>query len=379
MEPHPVPQNIIDVEFKLFGSFSLRQFGQILIGCMVAVIVYFIPIIPFIIKVPVILIAVVSGLLSAVIPSFGTWMLGFAKALIVDPRYVWVKEPARSDILEQSKTHQTTKATTNSDDTKIDRLEAFAIADAVEEKDDILEDFLVGDKSPDKNQFDSLYGKVFVDAKPKPQVQAGGNVTDTPASKIVNETPKFGQAQASSIETKESQPKVEEKPVDIEDHVVEEKKLITKEDIAKQIEGLRLQLNQYSKESDKDKGMEIMNKINDLYSQYKLMKNEEPKVVVAGSKQVQAFSKQTTGGKIIFGIVVSKSEKPIADAEITLTNFETKEVFTGKSSSDGKFSTANKLPFGKYDVQIFHPSVKFHTYRVDVVDSRLPAFKFREK
>lgn len=368
MEPHPVPQNIIDVEFKLFGSFSLRQFGQILIGCMVAVIVYFIPIVPIIIKIPVIIIAVISGLLSAVIPNFGTWMIGFAKALIVDPRYVWVKEPARSDILEQTKTQPTTKAVSKTDETKADKLESLMIADAIDEKDDVMEDFLMNGKAPQKDGFNNLYDRVFVDATPKPI--ASQQVDD---SKSTNE-PGFQNIQQTQLE------QVKEKPLDITDNAnLKEVKPLTKEDILKQMEQLRLQLRQYSKESNKEKEMEVMSQINDLYNQYKLMQKEEPKVVVAGSKEVQNFAKNVDQGKIIFGIVVTKSDKPVADAEITLTNFETKESFTGKSNSDGKFTTAKKLPFGKYDVQIFHPNLTFHTYRVEVTDSRLPAFKFREK
>jgi hypothetical protein len=34
MRQHPIPHNILDIEFKLFGKFSAKQFGYIAIGAV---------------------------------------------------------------------------------------------------------------------------------------------------------------------------------------------------------------------------------------------------------------------------------------------------------------------------------------------------------
>jgi len=41
MKKHSIPQNIMEVEFKLFGAFSVRQFGYLAAGFMLAAGVYF--------------------------------------------------------------------------------------------------------------------------------------------------------------------------------------------------------------------------------------------------------------------------------------------------------------------------------------------------
>lgn len=354
MEPHPVPQNIIDVEFKLFGAFSLRQFGQILIGCMVGVVVYFIPFIPFIVKVPVIILAVLFGLLSALIPYFGTWLLGFAKALIVAPRYVWVKEPARSDILEQSATQQTTKVVNKDERPKIDSLDSLAISDVASEKEDVFQDFLTtGQTEAEKDTFKKLYNKVYAqDLVAKPKIAP---TIEQPAKPQVISKPN---------KQKPSSPN---------------SKVLTETDILKQIEHLRDELRSVSKSEDKEKESEIMGKIGELYSYYKVLKSEPVKPQVAPTRETKQFLKPQKDGKIIFGIVVSRSDKGISNAQVSLINSQTKEVFKGVSSKDGKFATSAKLPLGSYDVVISHPEFKFHTYKVEINDSRLPAFKFREK
>jgi len=358
MEPHPVPQNIVDVEFKLFGSFSLRQFGQILVGCMVGVIIYFLPIIPFIVKVPVILISVFAGLLSAIIPSFGTWMAGFAKALIIAPRYVWVKEPPKSDLLQQpQKQQKSVKAAQTADSNlRADRLDSLVISSAANDKDDVMEDFLMqgAASNVEKENFNKLYDKVY-DSDLKPVVAS--------TNREVVQT-----AQANNQKLNNPTPESHDLSV---------------EQILKQIEVLKNQLSSISKDTDKDRETEILNNINDLYAQYKVLKVEKgvtPQNTPQNATQaVKDFSKPTNQGKLIFGLVVTKEDKVVADADISLVNSETKEVFKGKSGADGKFSTASKIPFGAYDIQISHPVLKFHTYRIEVTEARLPAFKFREK
>jgi hypothetical protein len=103
MEPHPVPQNILDIEFKLFGAFTLSQFGKILIGCMGGVAIFFLLNINPLVKIPLILISVGTGVLMAIIPNFGTWLGGFIKALFISPRYVWVKETSTPELLQRKK------------------------------------------------------------------------------------------------------------------------------------------------------------------------------------------------------------------------------------------------------------------------------------
>src|SRR5260221_2036340 len=99
MEQHPVPQNIIDVEFKLFGSFTLKQFSKILFGSLGALLIFFIPM-PSIIKVPLMGISIFLGLGMAIVPNLSVWLNGMLKAIFISPRYVWVRETVTPDLLK---------------------------------------------------------------------------------------------------------------------------------------------------------------------------------------------------------------------------------------------------------------------------------------
>jgi len=347
MEPHPVPQNIIDVEFKLFGAFSLRQFGKVLIGCMVGVFIYLIPFIPLIAKIPVILIAVGSGVLTAVIPNFGTWMSGFIKALIVAPRYVWVKEPTRSDVLEETKSKlPTVKAVISTADDRRDSLDARAISEAIQEKDDVLEDFIGGSsQGVQKDNFNTMYNKSYDD-----DLKAIQPLID----------------------------KQDEVQVQSKDFKTPTQKILNQEEILRQIEALRIKLSEATRNGNKDEETEVLNQINDLYSHYKLIKNNGMEVVKPQNLNMKQFANSALG-KNIFGLVVTKSDRPVADAEIVMTNLETKESYIQMSAIDGKFASSAKIPLGEYDIVVNHPNLKFHKYKIQVGEQRLPAFKFRER
>lgn len=365
MEPHPVPQNIIDVEFKLFGAFSLRQFGQMLIGCMGGVIIYLIPFVPFIVKLPLIFIAVAIGLLTAFIPSFGTWIAGFTKALIIAPRYVWVKEPAINDLFSNSDTIKkvgTVKVNkVNEQRDRIDLLVDSGETDDSPEQ-NLLDDFLTptGEPQVKSDYFNNLYENVF---DPKTATNSSKTTVEqvltSNVAPLQNTIPKVVQAQPKNYV----------------------KKVLTVQEILNEIEILKNKLPIAIKSNNKELESEIINLINELYQEYKVIKNSKLGEQVDTQSQIRPnmVSAKELGGKIIFGIVVTKLDKPVSKAEVTFINILNNESFTEETSTDGKFATHNKIPFGDYAIQIMHTELKFHSYKIQVTDTRLPAFKFREK
>ena len=107
-----MPQNIMDVEFKLFGSLTVRQFANLAICIVSAVIVYFFGI-PAIIKWPIIVFLVMLGLALALVKingqSFGTWMSNFILAMFTSQRKIWRKSPKVPEILTKTYKPQVSK------------------------------------------------------------------------------------------------------------------------------------------------------------------------------------------------------------------------------------------------------------------------------
>lgn len=354
MEPHPVPQNIIDVEFKLFGAFTLKQFGKILIGCLIGVGIYFVPVIPLIVKVPIIFISVAVGLLMAIIPNFGTWFTGFVKALIVAPRYVWVKQKATPDILKTSEDvkrvpkYEKVSSLKNKKKYTLD-----SIMDNTPEKDlggldeseSLVSDFLEedGDKLRAKN-FDDRFESIF------------------------NE-------------------------INLPTNTLEEKEVVKNEvrDFKAEFEKLKFE---FSKETDPAVREELMGKMNDLYHEIKTNKENELKskndnVVSSSDLKSNNDTKSDVNISIgvpvvkelktIKGIVVDKSNNPVGDCEVILTNINDKSNVNIKVGSDGRFEYTGDLKVGSYDIKIVHSSLRFHSYRIEVGKLELPMYKFREK
>jgi len=94
MQRHAVPQNIMDIEFKLFGSLTVKQFTYIAISLILAVILYFSGL-PSIVTYPVILFIVIIGLAAALLTvngqPFATWFTNFVYNLFSTQRRVYHK------------------------------------------------------------------------------------------------------------------------------------------------------------------------------------------------------------------------------------------------------------------------------------------------
>ena len=95
MERHPIPQNIMDVEFKLFGSLTFKQFGSLFIFFFFALFIYLLKL-PAIISWPLMGLFIFIGLGMAFLQiggqPFGKWLSSFLIAVITPQRLVWKKE-----------------------------------------------------------------------------------------------------------------------------------------------------------------------------------------------------------------------------------------------------------------------------------------------
>jgi len=105
MDQHPVPQNISSYEFRLVGDMTLKQFFQLAGGVAVAVIVYRLPL-PFILKWPIMGLAVLVGVMLAFVPvsgrPFSQWILAFIQAIYSPTEFHWTASPQPSTLSPQS-------------------------------------------------------------------------------------------------------------------------------------------------------------------------------------------------------------------------------------------------------------------------------------
>lgn len=93
---HAVPQNIMDVEFKLIGDLTMRQFFYLMIFSGIAYAAFTLKI-PLILRWPTIIGSILLGLGFAFIPvedrGFDEWIVNFFRAVYQDNQRIWKKEP----------------------------------------------------------------------------------------------------------------------------------------------------------------------------------------------------------------------------------------------------------------------------------------------
>lgn len=98
MEQHPVPQNVTTFQFRLIGDMTLKQFGYLAGGAILAYILYKLPL-PLFLNWPLAILAAIGGFGFAFLPveerPMDVWVLSFFKSIYSPTQYVWTKnQPA---------------------------------------------------------------------------------------------------------------------------------------------------------------------------------------------------------------------------------------------------------------------------------------------
>lgn len=100
MEQHPVPQNVTTFQFRLIGDMTIKQFGYLCAGAILAFIAYKLPL-PFIITWPLAGAFAFLGIGFAFIPieerPMDVWVFSFFKSIYSPTQYIWNHDhPAQS-------------------------------------------------------------------------------------------------------------------------------------------------------------------------------------------------------------------------------------------------------------------------------------------
>lgn len=102
VKQHPVPQHISSYEFRLIGDMTLKQFGYLAGGAVLALIFYSLPM-PVFFKWPLVTLFAFAGFATAFLPieerPLTTWVTAFLKAAFSPTLFVWQKKEEKPDIL----------------------------------------------------------------------------------------------------------------------------------------------------------------------------------------------------------------------------------------------------------------------------------------
>jgi len=100
MQEHPIPQDITGYKFHIIGSMTLKQFGEVFLGVIIAGILFKTNLIA-VIKWPLIMMSVGLGAAAAFLPieerPLDHWIITFFRVLYKPTKFYWRKEPKIPD------------------------------------------------------------------------------------------------------------------------------------------------------------------------------------------------------------------------------------------------------------------------------------------
>ena len=97
MEQHPVPQNVTTFQFRLIGDMTIKQFGYLAGGAILAFISYKLPL-PFFFTWPMTVLFGLLGFGFAFVPveerPMDVWVLSFLRSVYSPTQFIWHRLPA---------------------------------------------------------------------------------------------------------------------------------------------------------------------------------------------------------------------------------------------------------------------------------------------
>lgn len=99
LNQHPIPQNVTNFEFRLIGDMTIKQFGYLAGGAILAMVAYSLPI-PVFFKWPLIGLFALLGIGFAFIPieerPMDVWFISFIKSVYSPTLYIWQREQPKT-------------------------------------------------------------------------------------------------------------------------------------------------------------------------------------------------------------------------------------------------------------------------------------------
>lgn len=396
MDQHPIPKNVLTVEFKLFGALSVRQFLRVLVGCLIALALYALPVHP-IIKYPGIIISILVGAGSALLPGFDVRLSGLLKSVFVSPRYVWKKNVNVPEVLSDlakpaNNTKDSSRKATKSgpvdqDDLSIEQIlatrsQVVPLIQSPQPNTNLAVPAVASANDVDQDdRFAKLYAEEFGlttiedtmnrRATQQPVAPVSGLASSIPAVSQVQIGPNM---QASLTPVNNMGVRKPARPLVPPLQAVQKDTANLLTTYREELSLLQSQLQQLNRQGgDEARKQKILARINEIYA------DVQPVAKDSNHKQPASLEAQENN-KLLYGIVLDKQNNPIQGAVVEVNTLQAKKLIGNLiTRADGTFAVDLPLSAGEYIVKIAHPNYKFGDYKIIINNQKLPGFKFKAR
>jgi hypothetical protein len=354
MEQHPVPQNVTTFQFRLIGDMTLKQFGYLAGGAIVAYIMYKLPL-PFFFTWPLAVLSAVGGFGLAFVPieerPMDVWVLSFFKSIYSPTQYVWSRRNV--GIPTEASGPKT-------------QPQPVAPAPPTR-RGDILQNIFLPNGSvltqiPKKGVFDRLFDLLTPKPKAKPpvlmQTVLPARTMDISAPPIVRPSASVAQALA------DTEDKVKKLQTELEGKNAAQSRIV---ELQAQLTELISEREEMHQELAKLRQTPLRQGFaGQATTTTQTPKNPTIQIIQPGRAVKVGLPRLTTFPNIVTGIVKDKDKNLLPGVLVTVKDKDGVPLRALKTNRLGQFAASTPLPNGVYFVETEDPRLRYTFDRAQI-------------
>lgn len=345
MREHPIPQDITGYRFHLVGSMTLKQFAEILVGSIIALI-FFKSGLPGIIRWPAIILFAGTGVLAAFVPfeerPLDHWITTFFQVMFKPTKFYWKREPKIPDAFTYVPQDRSDNVDSSLDLTPTRKTRIYQYLQSINQP--FLEEDSF-DIEEQKRISGLLNSFQTVQITTNPDVEINQQSSKPDLKVRVRKIQKMNNKNVQSPQNSST--------------VVYDKQ--TEQTIAE--EG-------YEKQTASIQTEEVA-------TATKQKKTSEPVVLPLPPKIDAPFPLSGTQLNQVGGIVLSSSDELIEDALIEIKSSEGSTITATNSNSLGQFLISGHLKSGEYELHVSSPSQTFNPVKITLTGEKIEPLEIR--
>ncbi|PIY80318.1 MAG: hypothetical protein COY80_03560 [Candidatus Pacebacteria bacterium CG_4_10_14_0_8_um_filter_42_14] len=384
MREHPIPQDITGYRFHIVGSMTLKQFGELALGAILAFFIYSTNLFA-IIKWPLMVLAFGGGALAAFVPiqerPIDHWLVTFYKVLYKPTKFFWRRVPKIPDpfLFKQGKNVQPQEAEVDLSPIRRERIKEYLVSTQYSEG--------ISDRTPaEESQLNNI-SALFASSKTRPLETPHINVVQKPnlSTRVrgIRQDPSLRQVFTVFSNSGAAVPQQESLDIKSLKHsntYSQKKSHLTTEQVAQNIEIPETEAIVVHKDDEDDDaavvGQQSLGEHVFISDQNQYVAQSSTTSAATLNPDLPFPEKPTTPNKLV-GMVLSKDNELIPDAIVEIRTPEGKIERAVKTNALGQFFVTTPMKDGSYVIQAEKDGQEFPSQTITLGGSLVDPIEIR--